>query len=413
MATAAQLQAGVSGPFTENTNYATPGRAPGAPADTDHAPYGWMGYNGAKTWELYRKYEPNSFQDDTGEQLGVTIANDPAQAAHAVVHNETSNYSNGGAWNGPGLWIGPNGLNQFPTNTQILVSNPVIAPDPQNMEIRMGFVSTAHLADFIYNPAAGVGSAADGGDGRSSAQNGGTRHTSHSDFYGGANPGPGADMYYLHVAVDPTGAISGTNGYGRSGNNMNNESGATAIVDPNDMMTTLVKESGNVGPGPYAISAKLVRNAASPTGWSFQERIGGYSATFDLPDLNTDPSGEPFRSTFDPTKVTPVIYAQMAGGSDYADADVYATAPGDINLDGKVNFSDLLTLAQNYGKADAGWIGGDLDGNGKVDFGDLLTLAQNYGTGNAAQASRVPEPATVGLVTLSMACALARRRRQA
>ena len=64
---------------------------------------------------------------------------------------------------------------------------------------------------------------------------------------------------------------------------------------------------------------------------------------FDLPSLKSDPHGVLFHSgMFDPTKVTPVIYAEDSGPSqDYANADVYATVPGDANLDGKVDFSDL------------------------------------------------------------------------
>lgn len=414
------------GAFTENTNYATPGRAPGTPTDTAHAPYGWIGYNGAKTWEMYRKYEQNSYVDPTGntanDQAGVTITNDTAQGTHAVVHNETSNFtatpdmSAGGAWNGPGLWVGPNGLNAFPTSSQLLVANPVSAGSPQNMEIRMGFVTTADLGNFIYNPGAGVGAADDGGDGRSASQNGGTRRTSHSDFYGGFNPGPGADTYYMHVAVSAGGAASGINAYARSGDNTSNESAATAItmMNPDGSTSSAVTTTGNIGPGPYAITAKLVANTASPSGWSFIEHIGGMTATFDLPDLAMDPSGTAFHSgMFDPTKVTPVIYAQDASGSgDYADADVYATIPGDVNLDGKVGFADLLTLAQHYGTQDAGWIGGDMNGDGMVDFNDLLILAQNYGAGTAAAFASVPEPATIGLFGLVGMGLMARRRRE-
>src|SRR5262249_49852959 len=54
--------------------------------------------------------------------------------------------------------------------------------------------------------------------------------------------------------------------------------------------------------------------------------------------------------------------------------------PGDANLDGVVNFDDLLLLAQHYGATTGSiWGDGDFDFNGKVDFTDLLTLAQNYG----------------------------------
>jgi hypothetical protein len=62
--------------------------------------------------------------------------------------------------------------------------------------------------------------------------------------------------------------------------------------------------------------------------------------------------------------------------------------PGDFNGDGKVNFSDLLVLAQNYGKTTNVTLAqGDANQDGKVNFSDLLILAQNYGKKN-------PSPAT-------------------
>ena len=59
--------------------------------------------------------------------------------------------------------------------------------------------------------------------------------------------------------------------------------------------------------------------------------------------------------------------------------------PGDANADGKVDFTDLLILAQNYGKTGgAAWANGDFNNDQKVDFSDLLILAQNYGQTLAA-----------------------------
>lgn len=57
---------------------------------------------------------------------------------------------------------------------------------------------------------------------------------------------------------------------------------------------------------------------------------------------------------------------------------------GDANLDGKVNFTDLVTLAAHYGKlSGASWDLGDFNYDGKVNFTDLVTLAANYGAGTA------------------------------
>ena len=63
------------------------------------------------------------------------------------------------------------------------------------------------------------------------------------------------------------------------------------------------------------------------------------------------------------------------------------TLPGDFNGDGKVDFNDLLTLAQHYGKGGATLAQGDANKDGKVDFSDLLILAQNYGKKNPAAAA--------------------------
>ena len=79
--------------------------------------------------------------------------------------------------------------------------------------------------------------------------------------------------------------------------------------------------------------------------------------------------------------------------------------PGDINLDGTVNFNDLLLLAQHYGTTSgATRATGDLNHDGKIDFADLLILSQNYGhalTASGAQpaaVASVPEPAAIGAV---------------
>ncbi len=57
---------------------------------------------------------------------------------------------------------------------------------------------------------------------------------------------------------------------------------------------------------------------------------------------------------------------------------VRATRLGDTNLDGIVNFTDLLALARNYNQP-GNWIQGDADYDGNIGFTDLLALARNYG----------------------------------
>jgi hypothetical protein len=104
---------------------------------------------------------------------------------------------------------------------------------------------------------------------------------------------------------------------------------------------------------------------------------------------------------------------------------VTAALPGDADLNGTVNFNDLLTLAQNYNDpSGAIWATGDFDGNGAVNFNDLLSLAQYYNQsiltgdlpGGAAFASDwataqslVPEPGIL-LTSLAGLTLLSRRR---
>jgi hypothetical protein len=102
-----------------------------------------------------------------------------------------------------------------------------------------------------------------------------------------------------------------------------------------------------------------------------------------------------------------------------------ATLKGDTDLNGSVNFNDLLALAQNYNGTSRSWFQGDFDYTGTVDFNDLLSLAQNYnGTLSlegetfsadfaadfALAMSLVPEPTTLAAVG-GLACTMLRRRR--
>jgi hypothetical protein len=107
------------------------------------------------------------------------------------------------------------------------------------------------------------------------------------------------------------------------------------------------------------------------------------------------------------------------------------TILGDTDLDGDVDFGDLLTLAQNYDATGATWQQGDFDYNATVAFPDLLALAQNYGLalsvlesatlidigGQAFVAdwtlaqSMVPEPGAAIVASL-LACAGLKRRRR-
>ena len=63
----------------------------------------------------------------------------------------------------------------------------------------------------------------------------------------------------------------------------------------------------------------------------------------------------------------------------------------DANRDRKVDFNDLVILAQNYNTSGKTFSFGDFSYDGNVDFNDLVILAQRYNTTLAAPALSVPE----------------------
>ncbi len=115
------------------------------------------------------------------------------------------------------------------------------------------------------------------------------------------------------------------------------------------------------------------------------------------------------------------------GQSVDADAILLAgTFAGDTDLNGVVDFDDLLKLAQNYNGTGKNWVDGDSDYNGTIDFDDLLSLAQSYNAALlsvdmsgfnpqfnsdfALAMSLVPEPVSFGSLA-ALALVGGRRRR--
>lgn len=65
--------------------------------------------------------------------------------------------------------------------------------------------------------------------------------------------------------------------------------------------------------------------------------------------------------------------------------------------DGKVDFNDLLALAQNVGSITADWVHADFNFDGVIDFNDLLLLAQNINKTNGNTPLRMELPVKMPL----------------
>ncbi|MFT3786378.1 MAG: hypothetical protein QM770_09445 [Tepidisphaeraceae bacterium] len=215
---------------------------------------------------------------------------------------------------------------------------------------------------------------------------------------------------------------------------------ATAITLPNSLVTNwittpadnagllLVVESSAVANTDY-YSSENATAANRPTLVLNLTKKGDFNDdllrdTADIDLLFTAPQGPATGSEiYDVNADGQIVTSPGAAGSD-TDAWVHTlqhTEYGDTDLDGHVNFSDLLVLASNYNTlTGAGWAMGSFNGDGAVNFNDLLVLAANYNfssspTGTfagdwALAQAQTPEPASL-VLGLSVALPMLRRRR--
>jgi hypothetical protein len=106
------------------------------------------------------------------------------------------------------------------------------------------------------------------------------------------------------------------------------------------------------------------------------------------------------------------------------------TLQGDANLDGLVNFNDLVAVVQNFNKAGTDWAQGNFLYGTSTNFNDLVAVVQNFnkvlpppsGTSESGGITTIPliqstdvqlpEPGVMALVAIAGMGLLARRRRQ-
>jgi hypothetical protein len=123
----------------------------------------------------------------------------------------------------------------------------------------------------------------------------------------------------------------------------------------------------------------------------------------------------------------------VVAGLSSGQIEIKYTLVGDANLDGLVTGDDFTILAANLGKSAAAWDKGDFNYDGVVSGDDFTALVGNLGksaSGASVQIpatdyaaidafaaanglmADVPEPASIGLITLAAAGALTRRIRR-
>jgi len=90
----------------------------------------------------------------------------------------------------------------------------------------------------------------------------------------------------------------------------------------------------------------------------------------------------------------------------YLLTEMYGTALGDTNIDGKVDGTDLSVMAGGFA-GPGGYHQGDLNADGLIDGVDLSRLAQAF---DASSTSAVPEPMTALLLLSASGCLLRYRR---
>jgi hypothetical protein len=147
-----------------------------------------------------------------------------------------------------------------------------------------------------------------------------------------------------------------------------------------------------------------VRNTATGIVYSAASLTPGGEAdeaTFTLPANLPDGN---YQATLSGTGVTDFNGNPLDGNGDGTGGDGYTFnffhLPGDINRDRKVNFSDLVTVAQNYNTSGKTFFQGDFTGDGNVNFLDLIVIAQRY---NLSLPAAGAAPATAPLATVNKA----------
>ena len=94
--------------------------------------------------------------------------------------------------------------------------------------------------------------------------------------------------------------------------------------------------------------------------------------------------------------------------------DGHGTRQGDVNLDGVVDATDMMIIAQNFGDSGAGFVDGNVNCDGVVNGTDLAILQSHFGfiaSGASEAGTDVPEPITFSLLALGAVGLTIKRQR--
>jgi hypothetical protein len=132
-------------------------------------------------------------------------------------------------------------------------------------------------------------------------------------------------------------------------------------------------------------------NSTTPSDLSVSYNSSTKTATIYLGHRNSSGDWVGLPSNGDYSITFGGLVTDLAGNAVATYADSFFILRGDVNRDRKVDFDDLLLVAQNWDLYAQSYGNGNLDFDldGHVDFDDLLELAQYYG-------SSLDDPITVG-----------------